>query len=288
MPGNNADWGVPSPTLFQPFNGPPDIVIFPFPIPVEIINAVHAALGATWSTIEAILYRKSTTQYWFDALAVPSSPTTFGDYAICRGAINSTTGIVSQIWSYSGAIGGTRHRLGTQALDLDIQIGDPANAGITITKNPLTIPSVVTIGAGIGGGTNGVINLEAGTGAGTINLTAPGNITAKSPFVVDTSQGFTMTNENLAVNGSGGRIIPKTGTVVGTTDASGFLTFFHALGATPTAVLVTPQAPSAGTVFSQVLCDTIGATTARIRAISNVGNAIVTTSVTFRYAAFGV
>lgn len=273
MPGNNADWGVPNSTLTQPFTGPPDIVIFPDPIPVAIVNAIHSALGATWSVIAAILYRKTTTQYWFDALAVPSAPTTFGDYAVCRGAINGATGIVSQIWSYSGIIGGTRHRLGTQSLDLDIQIGDPANAGITITKNPLTIPAAIAIGTGTGG---------------TIDLTAPGNITARSPFVVDTSQSFTMTNENLAVNGSGGRIIPKTGTVTATTDASGFVTFFHALGATPTAVLVTPQAPISGTVFSQVVCDTIGATTARIRAISNLGNGIASSSVTFRYAAFGV
>lgn len=184
---SNRDWGVASASLTQPpFAGPndPSIVIFPDPIPQAVINEVHATLGATWNVDACILYKRTDTLYWFECIAHPTSPSTFGDLAIVRGAIQSTIGATGQIWSYSSILGGNRHRLGTDVLDLDIQIGDTSNAGIKITKNPFTIPAVVTIGAGIGGGTSGTINLEAGTGVGVINLTALGGTNVTGPHLI--------------------------------------------------------------------------------------------------------
>lgn len=231
--GSNRDWGVDSATLTQPpFAGPgdPSIVIFPDPIPQAIRDEVHASLGATWEVDACILYRRTETLYWWEAIVHPTAPTSFGSIAIVRGLIDSATGATAQMWVYSSVIGGNRHRLGTDTLDLDIQIGDPANAGIAITKNPLTIPAVVTIGAGIGGATNGVVNIEAGTAAGTINLTADGGTTINGP-ATHVMQNAT---DDLNVTDFGGSAISMDRGQRGSTQSS---SNSAAIGTTETAIL---------------------------------------------------
>jgi hypothetical protein len=71
-------------------------------------------------------------------------------------------------------------------------------------------------------------------------------------------------------------------TVTDTPDGSGYLVFDHNAGEVPQAVIIQPQAPSAGAgLFSQAICDTYTETTARVRCLGNTGSAL-TTSVTFK------
>lgn len=170
-----GDWNVRGSSLTQPpFAGDndPSIVIFPDPIPQAVRDEVHSSIGATWEVIACVLYRRTSTLYWFEALARPSAPSSFGDLAIVRGAIDSSIGATGQIWSYSSIIGGNRHRYGTDPIDLDIRIGDPASCGITITKVPFTIPAHMTIGAGSGAGDGTVDIISGDAGVGFINLTS--------------------------------------------------------------------------------------------------------------------
>lgn len=141
------DWGVPP--AFQtvpPFAGPgdPAIQFGTDPIPPEIPFVVQGQFGATWQVIAVIIYRRTETAYWFDALVIPSSPTALGNLMIARGSVDGllpgTLGTVSQAFIYNSVIGGSRLRFGTASADLDIVIGEATgsgNAGIDIKKDPL-------------------------------------------------------------------------------------------------------------------------------------------------------
>lgn len=260
--------------------GPPDEIFNFLPTPADVTNLIHSTLGNNWTVIEVNLYRSTVSLYWFDAFVIPTSASTFGNLAICRGSIDArglpVLGAVSEIFSYSGILGGNRLRYGTSILDADIVIGTDAtnNTGIAITKSPLSAAPHVDITAGTGAADADVnISTSAGLNSGHgINL--GGRTTLDSKINL----------RDLATNA---RLIPQVETRTLTTDASGFITTFHDLGATPIAVFVQPIAPIVGTVFGQAVVDSLTSTTFRVRCISNLGNAIASTSVTFAYAAFG-
>lgn len=77
------------------------------------------------------------------------------------------------------------------------------------------------------------------------------------------------------------------GVISATTDGSGFVTFNHGLntGEIPLAVICTPRTPNTGTPFGQIIVESITATTARARCISNVGGAFATVAVSFHFLA---
>ena len=81
------------------------------------------------------------------------------------------------------------------------------------------------------------------------------------------------------------QLAPHASQVTGNTNASGYLTVTHGAGFAPSAVVVTPHAPSGGSpIFTSAIVDTIGGTTFRVRAIDGIGNAVIaSTSITLSY-----
>lgn len=71
-------------------------------------------------------------------------------------------------------------------------------------------------------------------------------------------------------------------TFSGTTDSNGLVTVTHGAAFTPTVVLATPHSPNVvgGDLFSQIVVDTIGATTFRVRCLDNTGAALQSVAVT--------
>jgi hypothetical protein len=75
--------------------------------------------------------------------------------------------------------------------------------------------------------------------------------------------------------------------ISGTTDASGFFTFFHGAFQVPKAIMLQPEAPSGGTnIFVGHVVDSITDQTARVRAINQTGGALVSIAITFRIVVF--
>jgi hypothetical protein len=72
------------------------------------------------------------------------------------------------------------------------------------------------------------------------------------------------------------------GPVVYTTDASGYIVFFHGAFETPKAVFVQPETNA----WDHSVVDLINEQTARVRAINHVGTVIANTSLTFRFVVF--
>ena len=72
------------------------------------------------------------------------------------------------------------------------------------------------------------------------------------------------------------------GVTSGTTDASGFLVSNHVLPFTPLGIVATPRSSN----VSQIIVDSIGATTFRVRVFRSDGTIPAAASITFQWVAF--
>lgn len=140
--------------------GEPQIQLGP-EIPDAVRDAVHTDVGSKWTVYAVIMYKRTDTLYWYDALCTPDSPTAFGSMLVARGSIDGTLASVGQVWSYSGSIGGNRHRIGASQFDMDIAIGGSpdTSTGIKIAKSPLSVSGEMHIG-----NADGSVEISALTG----------------------------------------------------------------------------------------------------------------------------
>jgi len=260
--------------------------------PAELV-AFYAAFNET--VVALTIERKDSNRYAYEALVQNN----VGQVAVCQGSVTVSPLSVSELLRREADPGANNLIVGFRT-NAFIQFGTSGGRSVALVQWNGTYTMIgagtalqLTTGAQLTTDASSPTTLSGSlTVSGTVSITgsltiggAFVSIGASTPVTIDGV--LTVTTPSTAVDGSGKRIFPKTATTTATTDASGNITVTHGFGATPTAVMAAPQAPQAGTVFSQYVIDSITSTTFRIRCISNVGNAIASTSVTFRWVAYG-
>lgn len=198
-----GDWDVdPSSLSLPPFAGPNDPSIFLGPdVPLRVQQAINDYAGGAGilTAVAVVLYKRSDTLYWFDALVTGTFASQL-DVGVMRGIIDSTLDAITEVhrWRNITGLGSVELGNGGAAVGADrVLIGTPSHGLESLLYS--VIPPRVNLRS------SGNMFLQAETApAFTITATA-GESSATSSMVL-TQTLAQLINKGLQINAAGSAI----------------------------------------------------------------------------------